>query len=227
MACNWLRKAHDWYCVAPWQVSGTIGTTQVKPGIRIGNRLIERRDEGDMEFYVEGVTHDWHYPGAAHTSLTVTRGQYIGEDLIGAYRAEMNEGSILPDCKPGDHASGDVIQDILDTCKFVPDPSPGGPPLLNIDHGFDLADATYLELPGAAITAMSGKPPTTNPDRGMVPDPDVESAQAAEIAGGNPSAKVKRAAKLPFDKTALKRREDPLKGYDTLTNDDPIAGIYD
>jgi len=244
MAANWLRKAHDWYCIAPWQISGTITTSQVKPSIRLGNRLIESRDEGEVEYYVEGVAHEWRYPGAARTTLTLTRGQYIGDDLIGAYRAEMDNGSILPDCVPGEHGanltSDNVIDSILMQCKFTPQASrpDGGLKVVNvagIDATFALADGTDLEALGKTPGAFGGGTPKTNPDRKIIPDADVESKQASDIAKGDPKARLRRKKRLPFDKVALGRGEIPGEGESSEENDpfgnvnwesnDPLEGL--
>jgi len=53
-------------------LSGTI-TVRGRPDIRVGYRLDwEDRNES---YYVEGVQHQWQYPGAMTTTLSVTRGQ--------------------------------------------------------------------------------------------------------------------------------------------------------
>lgn len=92
LAALWTKIIHDWYCIAPWQMTGTLTLTRLAPGIRIGHRIIEERAEGDVEYYVEGVSHSWSYPGAGVTTLTVTRGEYIGENLLKHYYETQSFG---------------------------------------------------------------------------------------------------------------------------------------
>ncbi len=80
LAANWLKRVHDWYGVAPWQLSGTITLSRMHPEIRIGTRVREHRADGPVTYYVEGVDHQWNYPGAGSTTLTVTHGQY--DDVV-------------------------------------------------------------------------------------------------------------------------------------------------
>lgn len=82
LCARWLKKVHDWYAPAPFQLSGTLTTSRVMPEIRIGERIKEERREGKVIYYCEGVAHEWSYPGAGRTSLTVTRGEYEGDDLL-------------------------------------------------------------------------------------------------------------------------------------------------
>ena len=85
----WLRMLHDWYVVAPFQLSGQIQTTYIQPDIRIGNRVREvRRDGEEVIYYVEGVEHTYDYAGGSGrgaTTLTVTRGEFAEEDLLHQY----------------------------------------------------------------------------------------------------------------------------------------------
>lgn len=86
LAGEWLKRVHDWYAIAPWQLSGQIGLRRVHPEIRIGHRVVERRPGGrEITYYVEQVDHQWSYPGSGFTSLTVTRGEYDDADLLAAY----------------------------------------------------------------------------------------------------------------------------------------------
>lgn len=82
LAANWLKRIHDWYSIAPMQLSGTLVTTRVMPEIRIGERVREKRAEGNITYYVEGVEHEWSYPGPGRTTLTVTRGEYDTDRLL-------------------------------------------------------------------------------------------------------------------------------------------------
>lgn len=97
LAANWLRKVHDWYAVAPFELSGTITTTRWFPEIRIGERVLERRDgEPAIMYYVEGVAHEWNYPGAGQTTLTVTRGEYEDDNLLERVYEEFRRGFAKP-----------------------------------------------------------------------------------------------------------------------------------
>jgi hypothetical protein len=82
-SASWLKIIHDWYSVAPYELSGTITTTELFPYIHIGRRLIEgRRDGNEVTYYIEGVTQNWNYPGPGSTTVNVTRGEYADEDLL-------------------------------------------------------------------------------------------------------------------------------------------------
>lgn len=82
LLANWLKKIHDWYATAPMELSGEITTTRLFPEIRIGHRFTEETPDSSIDYYVEGVSHAWHYPGTGQTTLIVTRGQYEGDDLL-------------------------------------------------------------------------------------------------------------------------------------------------
>lgn len=94
VASVWLRIIHDWYVVAPKQYTGTLITSRLRPEIRIGDRVFERRlsdgtvsDDGpweEWEYYVEGVAHSFTYPREGRTTLTLTRGQPRGADYLRA-----------------------------------------------------------------------------------------------------------------------------------------------
>lgn len=87
LAANWMKRIHDWYVVAPYQLSGTLNTSRLRPLIRIGQRVREYREDGPVTYYVEGVDHAWSYPGPGTTTLTLTHGQYddIDEPLREIY----------------------------------------------------------------------------------------------------------------------------------------------
>jgi hypothetical protein len=82
VAARWLKKLHDWYVIAPLELSGSLTLTRIMPEIRIGERVSEERHEGKIFFYCEGVQHEWQYPNAGRTTLTLTRGEYEDEDLL-------------------------------------------------------------------------------------------------------------------------------------------------
>ena len=82
LASNWLQRLHDWYSVAPLELTGTLTTSRIFPEIRIGERVREDRAEGRIIYYVEGVEHSYRYPGNGSSKITVTHGEYEGEDLL-------------------------------------------------------------------------------------------------------------------------------------------------
>jgi len=96
LARTWLKKLHDWYAPAPFEYSGTIRTPRVFPEIRIGERVREHRHEGTIVYYVEGVTHEWSYPGAGSTTLTLTRGEYEGEDTLEHIYHSYDAPAVVP-----------------------------------------------------------------------------------------------------------------------------------
>jgi hypothetical protein len=107
LAANWLKRAHDWYGVAPGQLSGTITTTRLLPRLRVGERVREeRRDGSQVVYYIEAVTHNWSYPGAGSSTITVTHGQFDGENLLEELYAQYEERSTtskaLSDVKQSD-----------------------------------------------------------------------------------------------------------------------------
>ena len=95
VAGRWLKKLHDWFSVAPFEVSGTITTSRLMPEIRIGERVKESRAEGTMVYYCEGVSNEWQYPNAGRTSLTLTRGEYEDENLLDYVYETFTSPSVL------------------------------------------------------------------------------------------------------------------------------------
>jgi hypothetical protein len=83
MGAKWLQRIHDWYVVAPMQLTGTITLSRMLPKIRIGDRIKEPQTEGPpITYYVEGVSHGYNYPQKGTTSLTLTHGEPEGADLL-------------------------------------------------------------------------------------------------------------------------------------------------
>lgn len=82
-AAKWLHLIHDWYVIGPFELTGAVTTTNVKPMIQIGQRITERRRDGaEVSYYVEGVTHQWQYPSSGSSQFNVTRGEYADQDLL-------------------------------------------------------------------------------------------------------------------------------------------------
>jgi hypothetical protein len=87
---EWITKIHDWYSIAPKQLSGKITTTRVLPEVRIGHRVVEETENGNITYYVEGVDHTWQYPGTGQTNITVTRGEYDTSLLLAEQYTGVN-----------------------------------------------------------------------------------------------------------------------------------------
>jgi hypothetical protein len=236
LLANWLQRVHDWYSVAPMQLSGTITGSRLFPDIFIGSRLIETRDEGDVEYYVEGVDDEWRYGYPGSTTFTVTRGQYVGEDLLAEVYKQMRSPSLpvrLEDC-----SIAPIEDAILQGCKFTPQSGAGllenafshgvGMSAATAD-GTELPEGTELEEPGASTVGAGAAlhaPSQSQPDPSMVPPQGAAAAQADAIAAGNPAALASTPAGRPYTKAAMERGEDPLAGYDAdEMNSDPIAGL--
>ena len=66
----WVQHNHEY-------LSGRMSLRGL-PGIRPGYRV--DRPELNMSFYVDGVQHNWNYPGQLTTNLTVSRGQPSGAE---------------------------------------------------------------------------------------------------------------------------------------------------
>lgn len=86
LSARWLQTVHDWYVMAPLQLSGTIVTGYLRADVKIGDRVIEERYDGSkVVYYVEGVQHDYTYPQAGRTIITVTRGEDVKTNLLTMY----------------------------------------------------------------------------------------------------------------------------------------------
>lgn len=82
-AIRWCRLVHDWYVVAPFQYTGTIGLTRMRPDARVGMKLRETRADGSVWiYYIEGVEHRFDYPREGETTFTVTRGQKESDNFL-------------------------------------------------------------------------------------------------------------------------------------------------
>lgn len=198
VAANWLRKLHDWYAIAHLQMSGTITSTRIFPEIRIGTVVKENRVDGMIEYYVEGVAHNWTYGGNGSTTLTLTRGEYQGSTLLlDLYKREfdtevINENILgAVDAIVGAQAVGDIAEDVL---KDLETPQLG-----------TSKDSPYIE----EYLAADAEQETS------------ETQQAKQLAEGNSSALAPKESADLFDRDALE--EEALIGAD-FDNPDPIAG---
>ncbi len=93
LAADWTRKLHDWHSPGHLQLTGTIQCTRMFPQIRIGQRIIERRSDRDIVFYVEGVSHSFQYPGAGATTLTLTHGEFVADNLLKFMYEEIEQST--------------------------------------------------------------------------------------------------------------------------------------
>lgn len=83
ISARWLQLIHDWYVVAPLEVSGNITLGRAMPWIRVGHRIREHlRDGRQIVYYVEGVEHKHQFPTPGNTVLTLTRGEPVGRDFL-------------------------------------------------------------------------------------------------------------------------------------------------
>lgn len=92
MIPRWLRLLHDWYSPAVREVTGTITTSYIMPWIRIGHRIKLRTYSGSIiTFYVEGVQHEYTYPQNGFTTLTLTRGEAEGQEILREIYEELRD----------------------------------------------------------------------------------------------------------------------------------------
>ncbi len=237
LGVDWLRRIHDWYAPAPMQLSGTIQTTRLMPEIRIGERIAERLLDGtEIYYYVEGVQHDWTYPGPGSTTLTLTHGEYRGEDLIAEIYKEYFSGTV--------EETGPIIEEgeefLVEDDNFSVEAGVG------VENAADAAidkaiSAGGLMSEGASELQRSlGSPPLADPE--MVPTTnDIDANHADRLALGNGVSTlpvdvehlldrvIEAPTSTPFDQDALEQgrpipHDDILEGID-LEGDDPLAGV--
>lgn len=235
VAANWLRRIHDWYSVAPMQVSGTLDLTRLFPEIRIGQRVLERRSEGDLEFYVEGVEHRWSYPNAGKTMLTVTRGEYIsGFPLLAVVYEELENREVLTNRQACMIADKDVtfentLKSIQNNCKFIT--AEASVDDENADFfGFGEADELFAEFREGTEALSLGieggvLKEDGQQDASMIPSGDVENAQARELTTNPNAAVVVRTPSDQFFIDELIGGEDPLAVTETTDGLDPLEGF--
>lgn len=247
LAGAWLKKVHDWYAVAPFELSGTIQTTRIMPEIRIGERIREVRDEGNIIYYVEGVQHNWSYEQGGRTTLTLTRGEYEEEELL-AYVYEQLDAPIVAsapeqcfvDAGTSAEATNEYLDQLARGCAFsvvtTDDEGAAIETASAAGEGFGLgADDENAQLATRTLASEDpeGRGNDTNAfaqggarDTEMVPAIDDSMPQqvgsAEEISGaGAPAPDT-------FDQAALERGDDiPLDGLDDVStiSDDPLAGL--
>ena len=252
LAANWLKKLHDWYAIAPMQLSGSISTTRIFPEIRIGERLKEERQDGSIFYYVEGVDHSWSYPGAGTSMITVTRGEYEADNLLEKLYLDydvpvrttetcLDEASLAT--REVDLTLDDFIRQRANACRWA---------LAQTDD----ANATVQSIapeqePGAiadenlSLVSEGATPPVaaTQKDAEMIPLlDDTMSGQAQAIVEGTtqdpvppaPENSVPTEAELagnPLPVESLEQNRDivtpPDDGLDVVLaeDNDPLSGL--
>lgn len=251
LAARFLKKVHDWYVIAPFELSGTIATSRVFPEIRIGHRVKEERNEGTIVYYVEGVQHTYNYPGPGKTTLTLTRGEYEGDDLLEHVYAQYEQPRALSAAEAcfeqlgGEAALGVSAQEFEELglfdaqCRFVAPTDisraqvrlgSGPPEGIVADSDFTVEQRTLQAEQGGQPSRLR------NPDRliseggqkldGTEPsvgDQDrIPPAPEAQNRGRRPDDAS------PIDQQSLERGE-PIDdgGLDDLSETDPIGGLED
>lgn len=248
LVARWLKKLHDWYSVAPLEMSGRIETTRVMPEIRIGQRVRERRVEGDITYYVEGVEHSYQYPGAGKTSLTLTRGSYDSEDLLDiVYQSYANPRALTEReaCNVPELAdlSDSELDDFLRQGCTIQTPTRSFAQVLfesrlqagNVSEGtgFDVQNgaASQRTLP---IEQDGMSAPAADPNDFAVQDPGMNRAldDSDPNIGDNqqippPGERGTTNRDPVLDQSRLERGQPIDSDLDFAATDDPIAGIED
>jgi hypothetical protein len=248
LASNWLKRVHDWYGVAHMEMTGTLDTSRLFPEIRLGERLLERRNDGNIIYYIEGVDQSWTYPNEGRTQLTLTHGSYEDEDLLAFLydEYEVPETVTQEDCVEliGPQAfssfdeNDDVLAQLAQGCRFgVTDDPDFTAEIQNVEGvsleearargGFDHPQGT--DPAGAGLVGEGADPIEfilgITPDPEMVPNlNDVEGAHAQRVATEeetNPVPQPETQAEV--DDIALS--EEALEsGQPISVPDDPFAG---
>lgn len=111
---DWLHLLHDWYGISPYELAGSITTSALRPEVQIGERVTEARRSGkSVTYYVEGVSHQWQFPGPGRTTLNVTRGEYEDRPLLDLLYQHVNKQderfSVVDQLFPRDQMTDDVF----------------------------------------------------------------------------------------------------------------------
>lgn len=236
LVARWLKKLHDWYVIAPLELSGTLATNRMQPEIRIGQRVIEERAEGEITYYVESVNHSWTYPNDGSTTLTVTRGEYEGDDLLElVYDSYENPRALSAEevCNVDDLNAlegNELIEALAAGCRFE---TTAGEALLDTESGLteeftvtgDPAASTQLEV---ERDGREARPPS---DDSLVGDETVLDDSEPSVGDTEAIPPVDAPPDADDTQGQIERQEPiaPLEGLDELdslgTSNDPIAGL--
>ncbi|MCZ6868117.1 MAG: hypothetical protein O7G84_01275 [Gammaproteobacteria bacterium] len=188
-SARWLQMLHDWYAVAPFELSGTLTTTSIFPGIRIGHRVREaRRGGSSIVYYVEGVTQNWQFPAAGSTTLNLTRGEAEGKHLLDmVYDKITGSGTGALDSML-EAATGLVVGTPLGDAV----PHGSGPRLDKAVGQVKTAERIYLDTQGVTVDdqqhiargELTGKHEEDIPDLRPADLPDQQTTLEQEILVG-------------------------------------------
>ena len=233
LASNWLKKVHDWFSIAPRELSGQLVTSRAMPEIRIGERIQEKRAEGNITYYCEGVDTGWSYPNAGTTTLTVTRGEYEDEHLLEDLYATYESPAALTAremCFIPEDASPNEIEDLFaEGCSFIVPETPRallllegrrGEGFIGEDDGFTVSGGeTAQRSLGSDLDSSLYSDPTERsaPDAGMLPIIESFSDSAPTVVTAEPGTVI-------LSQRSLERGE-PIEGLDLSENFDPLAGL--
>lgn len=188
-SAQWLQLVHDWYAVAPLERTGTITVARAMPWIRIGHRIkLHERSGPACIYYVEGIAHSYSYPGAASTTLTVTRGEPEDRDYLDELYEAREEGhsdttGALENVAPGLGAASETTasSEQLEAVREAPDAAtaraaaeaidgvPSTPETTqDADAGAGFQEPADMEFiindEGEAVVASEGDSQSTDPD---------------------------------------------------------------
>ncbi len=247
---TWLRIVHDWYVIAPFQYTGSIESTYLRPEIRIGSRLLEHRyDEVDWEYYVEGVEHTYTYPGSGNSTFKLTRGQptdamylqqqyakYVGtdiaslsdrDDLIAANaEATSEDASTTPPANADGNNIVSVDEQVEATrvAATTQALSAGSTPAV----GLSRSDALIQQLVNAQVDAYMGDqsaevtPPSPEEEAPIMPADFTGTGGATSTA---PEDGVQPQDEVPIilieEEFVIRRGDDPL-GVDEAIRDEQL-----
>lgn len=243
LVAAWLKKVHDWYVVAPFELSGTLQTSRMQPEIRIGHRVVERRNEGVITYYVEGVAHRWSYPNEGETTLTVTRGEYEDDELLDSiYESGFEAPQALTEreaCfvdEDADLSDNDLIEALAAGCAFRSPPA--GEVLTDlqqVEQGIG-EELTLDEFrPGeSGFTELAAERDGTVPVQQQAETPVRDGGFLEELelpeVGNEEAIPVPDAPSDPGDIRGQLERHEPLELLEGLDDaetvgGDPIAGL--
>lgn len=236
LAAAWLKRYHDWFVVAPFELTGQIRCSRAFPEIRVGQKVRLKSTAGDISFYVEGVQHSQRYPQSGQTTLTVTRGAFDSEDhlhhIYGLYEYPRTT-TPAEDCfRLGVDFDREAISDagyLDDQCRFeAVTPAPRAnvhAASLGRSEGRVGTDSSFsVQRTGGAVLEIERD--GTAPLEGSAESPmtfDLEDVPVSEPETPSPAAEV------PLSADALERGDpirtsEPEPDIDSIS-DDPIGGL--
>ncbi len=207
-SARWLHMLHDWYAITPYELSGTLVLSTIRPEIQIGHRVTERRPFGpDVTYYVEGVQHGWQYPGPGGTTLSVTRGEYGDEDLLDLLYENIQESSGL----------GSAIEAAVGLVQNTPlgneIPHGSGVKMDQVVGQIDTPERTYLKQRGKTEDQEHiRRGELDSPDDARIAEleatdlPDQQTTQEEEVRVGRAKPRARKDGNLTQDELESGRR---------------------